>query len=76
VLRHGAVLWADTDVSEEHTASIFGIEVYGFRNRLKFIGTFHGRFSWNPRKEDKETNIDTSEWIKMDKERRENNPYK
>jgi hypothetical protein len=30
-----AVLWIDTDVSEEHTASIFKVEVYRFRNRLR-----------------------------------------
>jgi hypothetical protein len=37
----------DTDVSEE-LAAFFRVEVYGFRNKLGYMGILQGRWSWDP----------------------------
>jgi hypothetical protein len=65
-LWHRVVLWGEMDVSEEHAASTFKVEMCRFRNRLRYMGTSRGR-SWNPRREGKEMNpVPANEkWTKM-----------
>jgi hypothetical protein len=43
-------LWEDSDVSEEHAASIFKVEACVFKNRFGYIGKLDRRWSWDPRK--------------------------
>jgi hypothetical protein len=49
-------LWVDTDISEEHAASIFQVEVCRFRNRLGYIGRLERRWSSDPKRGIKERN--------------------
>jgi hypothetical protein len=48
VLQCLAVLWADSEFSEEKFASIFRVEVCGIWNRLNYINTFQGAMSFRP----------------------------
>jgi hypothetical protein len=49
-------LCEDADVSEEHTAPIFRIEVCRFRNGHGYMGELKGRCLWGPRGGGKESN--------------------
>jgi hypothetical protein len=43
------IFMKDTDVSEEHAASIFRVEVYGLRNRLEYVCTSRLQGRWSLR---------------------------
>jgi hypothetical protein len=46
-------LWADANVSEEHTSFIFGLEVCRFRNKLRCTGNISGMWVWDRECENK-----------------------
>jgi hypothetical protein len=43
------------DASEKYAASNFRVQICRFKNRLGDTGNLQGRWSWDPRGEDKET---------------------